>query len=144
MEESQFDAECKSLKVVHLALCLGVVLFMGAMFFNVNAHFQLPSDYLFSVICAALLMGGVLGQKVVDAKMIAPLVDSGATLTQKFQEYRMAFMVKAALLEVPCMFAGICVFLKSNVFYALFALVGLSFLALLRPNKASIKQAIGF
>lgn len=136
------------LRIIHLALLAGQLLFSGVVFYLVYAKIMLPSlqeqDKTFQLLAIAIAVIAYYSGNYLFKKKMSQLKENvNASITEKFVQYRTACLIQWALLEAATLFCGISFLLVGN--YAFLALGGVLILwfALLAPNKTKIALQLG-
>lgn len=136
------------LRIIHLALLAGQVLFSGVVFYLVYAKIMLPSlqeqDKTFQLSAIAIaVIAYYSGNYLFKRKMLQLKENVNTTISEKFVQYRTTCLIQWALLEAATLFCGISFLLVGN--YAFLALGGVLILwfALLAPNKTKIALQLG-
>lgn len=127
-------------KIVHKALLIGQLLFMGVMFYLVKSEITEPpfegkdrTLQLAAVMAAAFSF--FAGNNIFKKKLAALRDGINLTVKQRFEKYRAACIILWAMLETAALFSGVCFFLSGN--YAFLVLGGLLilFFAVMAPDK---------
>jgi hypothetical protein len=97
----------KSIKIVHLALVIGVVFFaLVSVFLQINGFGtlgELINNGLLLIIPLLALIG-IFGSNFIFKKRLRKIVDK-TNLNEKMEDYRSALILKFALIEGPSFFA---------------------------------------
>jgi hypothetical protein len=135
-------------KIVHRALLIGQVLFIGVMFYMVYSKTLVPplaaQDKIFQVIAILFAATAFFAGNTVFKKRMAAIRDGAAVSTkEKFEKYRAACIVQWALLEGAALFSGICFFLTSNYAFLALATTLILLFAMQAPNKTKAALQLG-
>ena len=129
----------KSLKIVHLALLSGQLMFVFVTIsISKNPSFNMKSanDPFFIVApllaASCFLIGNVLFKKMVGNLQNKP------TLFDKLTGYQSAFIVKCALLEGSSLFAIVVFMLTNNWFFLLISACIIVYFITLRPGTEKV------
>lgn len=132
-------------KIMHRALLVGQLLFLGIMFYLGYSKRTIPplaeQDKVFQVI--AIIFAAIAffaGISLFKKKVTALKDDLNITTKEKFEKYRSACIIQWALLEGACLFCGICFFLTGN--YAFLALAGMLLLLFIMQAPSKDKMAL--
>lgn len=132
------NAKLKTLQVIHLALCAGILLFAlvtiflnrEMMFFDANPKTTAPFNPLMPLVGLITLSASIFFFRNVIRK-----INPSADLATKFDLYQSAFIISSALLEAGALFNTVGFFLTHNAFFLIFAAVNFIFLVMKRPGK---------
>lgn len=137
--ENQYTvgAQFKALKILHIAMCVGVIMILGIMRYLVKQ--QPPVDHtedniIFEVIGVGLAFIGVLISRFLFFTR-ASAATSVPSLSEKINIYRGALIVQLALLEGPSIINTIFYFLTKNDLHFFIALGLLLFMIWSRPTR---------
>jgi hypothetical protein len=141
MEEAK-EQWLKSLNVLHLALVIGMSIFLGLVCFLKKdvLTFQTSSDTMPFTVVGLVLGLGVLfvGPLLFNARIKA----ASGTLNQKLNTYRQAFVVKMAVLEGAAIFNILVLFLFGSGIQLLVATLLLCFMVMQKPSAFKISEAL--
>ncbi len=122
---NQYKVDIKSLIVIHTAMLLGMIIFMAVAFFVANKVLPNPVDESLSrilqVVAVLLSMGGGFMAFMLFKKKIQSIQDMSIPVSEKIQQYRIASIMKFALLEAPVLFCCIGYLLSKNISFLLLA-----------------------
>lgn len=137
-----------SFKIMHRAMFIGQLVFLGVLFFLVYRKMVSPplaaQDKIFQVIAVVFsAVAFFAGNELFKKRLAAIKDDIDLTLKGKFEKYRSACIIQWALLEGAVLFSGICFFLAGNyAFLALAAVLALLFM-LQAPDKNKMALQLG-
>lgn len=136
------------LKIIHLALLSGQLLFSFVVFYMVYSKMMLPAmqdqDKTFQLMAIAFAaLAYFAGNTLFKKKMVQLRNTPDASIKEKFVQYRTACLIQWALLEAATLFCGVSFLLTGN--YAFLALGGLLIVLfiLLAPNRTRIALQSG-
>ena len=116
------------LKILHLALMAGQVLFILIMFSSV--YFQKINDFKLESISMELLIASIilaalayLGGKSLFNKKLAIIRESNFDVAKKLEDYRAANIIQWAMIEAPVILCCIFFFLTGNYYFMLIAVI---------------------
>jgi hypothetical protein len=140
--------EFYTFKIVHRALLIGQVLFLGVMFYLLYSKTVIPpltaQDKIFQVIAILFAAIAFFAGNAVFKKRLAAIRDgAGISVKEKFEKYRSASIVRWALLEGAALFCGICFFLTGNYAFLGLALVVILLFAMQFPDKTKMALQSG-
>lgn len=136
------------LRILHLALLSGQLIFSGVVFYLVYSKIMIPSlqeqDKTFQLVTIAIaVIAYYSGNYLFKKKMLQLKENVNASINEKFVQYRTACLLQWVLLEAATLVCGISFLFVGN--YAFLALGGILILwfALLAPNKTKIALQLG-
>lgn len=132
------NTKLKTLQIIHLALCSGVLLFAlvtlflnrEIMFFDANPATTSPANPIFPIMGLITISGSIFFQKNLINK-----IDKSETADVKVNLYQSAFIISSALLEGGALFNVVGFFITHNSFFLIFAGANFIFLLLKHPTK---------
>lgn len=126
----------KILKIIHIALVLGLVIFGIVAYFSGEGsvtQFTMEGDfYIYLVPSIAIL--AYFGSKLVFKQELSK-IDKSATLAQKFAKYQAASILKFALIEGAALLALVAFMSTRYSLYFTIALCLVAYLAFQNPTK---------
>lgn len=132
------NTKLKTLQIIHIALCAGILLFMLVsillnrehMIFDASLENTAPFNPIFPIfgLLAALI-------SIIIFKKLVLKIDNTLNLDSKIMQYQSAFIVSAALLEGGALLNIVGCIITSNAFFLIFAGINLFFLIRNRPTK---------
>ena len=131
----------KTTIIIHLALLIGQVLFMGmSIVATQNAALQtvVGSNPLFFILLA-LIIGGVFIGTFLYRKTLSQAADK-PTLKAKLAVYQTASIIRWAMSEGASLFGIVCFLITSNYFYLCVTAVNVLYFVLIRPTKLKIQE----
>ena len=134
-DRDQFRARFLTMRIVHMALVAGVVMFGVVALFVVHGRMSSapslrnPLCLVAAVLCAATLLASSLIRPP-RAKTISP-VDAGAALGK----YQAFCLTRAALIEGGALFSAVAMIVTGNVMPAVLLAVSTAALVLRRPSE---------
>jgi hypothetical protein len=139
------NTKLKTLQIIHLALCSGVLLFAlvtiflnrEIMFFDANPATTAPFNPIFPIMGLITISASIFFFKNLIAK-----IDKTETAETKINLYQSEFIISAALLEGGALFNVVGFFITHNSFFLLFAAANFIFLALKHPTKDKLISAL--
>ena len=142
MEQTQQTTKeyFKLLSIIHLALIAGMITFGLIVLFFI-ADFQHPdnsSDFARMIVylVPGLAIVGLFASNFISKNKINQLKEK-SELSAKLAGYREALIIRYALLEGPCLFALITIFITNDSNYFIYAGVMFFLLILKRPTMKS-------
>ena len=137
--------QLKSLKIVHIALMIGVLLFLFiAIYLNQTEGGFVQDVTLMNILLIASnamsiisITGGlfVFNKRIEDVKL-------GETLFVKLTKYREVMIIRSATLEGSSFFFVVCFFLFGSTVFLIEAFVGLAVLSFFFPTNYRIAKEI--
>ncbi len=133
----------QTLQIIHFAMLSGQVMFAGVLFFLRDEITITQTDdelaNLFKILVPVLGFGGLLGGNFVFKSFMKKALTS-ENIGKKMDTYRVAFLIRSALLEGPSLFTLVAFLLTSDVFFIGFAIILMVIFTFLRPTAAGIIQ----
>lgn len=127
----------KSIKIVHLALVIGVVFFaLVSVFLQINGFGtlgELINNGLLLIIPLLALIG-IFGSNFIFKKRLRKIVDK-TNLNEKMEDYRSALILKFALIEGPSFFAIVAYLLTGNYIFLGTAVVLIIVFLIYTPSR---------
>lgn len=131
----------KSLKLIHIALILGQLMFAAI------AHVLIKSNFVFFggfedpfiFVVPALFLFSISGGKTIYKKLLEPSFNE-ESLQKKLTILRTAFIVRYATTEAATIVAIVAYILSMNFLYILLAALMIGFFVTLKPKKDKIES----
>jgi hypothetical protein len=129
----------RSLKILHIAMLVGQIIFLLVVLYLVFSHFikqvDMNTDKAFQV--AAIIIGFtcVFGGIQYFKKQVEKIRQTVTLLSDKANRYRAANIIQWALSEGACLFVIISFQLTGNYAFAVLAAMLIIYFALLSPSK---------
>ncbi len=136
----------KSLLILYISLLFGQLIFLGISFFMVkqqmfNKELADIENILMVLEVLLVLICMISGQKIFKVRV--EKLNELKSLSAKLTEYRVASLIRWALMEGSCLFAIICFMLTSNYLFMLIAVLVLFFFAGISPVKSKVASDMG-
>jgi Na+/H+ antiporter NhaD/arsenite permease-like protein len=137
-----------ALKMIHIALLAGQVLFAGVIFYLVYSKRTTPTlaaqDKTFQLIAIAMAAAAFfIGANFFKAKLAQIRSEENSTAQEKFIKYRSACIIQWALLEAATLFCIISFFLIGNFSFAALAALLIILFAMQAPAKSKMALQLG-
>lgn len=134
-----------TVRILHLAFCAGPSLFVvvallingGNLNFNFDSFGQEPGLIIAPVMTIALIPLSTFLYKMLLKKATE---NPTLTVSEKFMQYQIAFLVRCALIESAALFNGVMIILTGNAIPLIFAFIAIVALWLARPTKEKIQE----
>lgn len=125
----------KSMKVMHLALLSGQVIFgLITYFLSETNHFEFNfSDPFFILVSLFAISGPAIGNFIFNQKI--DLLNKKESLKERISAYQSALITKYALIESPSLFGIIAYLLYGNLYYLLVSALLVLYFLTLAPNE---------
>ena len=144
----------KQLQILHLAFCVGVLMFMGVsafLVFGETGPLGMDSDgsliQKFTLVGVVLAVGGLAVAGLVGSqtffKRLIEKARARDAVADKLAGYRTAFIVSIALLEGPALVAVVFFLVKGNPPFMALAAVLVGRMLMLRPTREKVVAALG-
>ncbi|TCD02336.1 hypothetical protein EZ449_18435 [Pedobacter frigidisoli] len=139
------NTKLKTLQIIHLALCSGVLLFAlvtiflnrEIMFFDANPKTTAPFNPIFPILGLITISASIFFFRNVISK-----INKSADVDSKINQYQSGFVISAALLEGGALFNLVGFFITQNSFFLIFATANFVFLVLSRPTKDKLISSL--
>lgn len=132
----QVRVRMKMMKVIHLALVIGVVCFGSFVLFYARKKFAFEISFQNPmIIIAVLLSAGTIIASLLLKKPYTSLPRTPSDIHDVLNRYLVFFLVRASMIEAGVLFSGVITLLTHNVVPAVFFLVSGVILAILRPSQ---------
>lgn len=139
---SNFDDFFRGLRIVHLAIMAGVLLFMGVVYFVVGPKVTDESLYdTFRYLVPGLAIAAIFTGRFISQKMTEGL-HSNTELSQKLMTYRTASIVRWALIDGVALLSIVAYMLTGNTVMILVALACVAYLFTQRPSPQAAATAL--
>ena len=134
--QNTVGAQFKSLKIIHIALCLGVfiILFLLRYLVKQDTNVVPNKDLIFETVGIAVGFTSVLAARFLFF-MRTKAALSVTSLKEKIDIFRSAFIVQMALLEGPAIINVVFYFITKNDLHFFIALGILLLMAFRRPTR---------
>ena len=133
----------RTLQIIHLAYCIGPLLFTSVVLFinHPNQHLSfetISSDPLLIIAPLMAIFSIVVSQIVFNSLLSKINANLSSSISNKFTQYQTAFIVKAAFLEGAALFNIVVFLMTSNLLTILFTVACIIFLWFSRPTTEKI------
>lgn len=135
--------EIKALSILHIALLVGQVLFTLIAFyiaysrdFSSHSPLQSYSNELI-LLCIVLGISGYFGGNILFRKKLDTINENSLSLSNKFNDYRGALIVRWAMLEFPILFCIILFFVTNN---STLLMIGCAFILLFLTTRPTLQK----
>lgn len=127
------------LRILHLAITLGALFFMGFAYYSVTAGFQQQpnSDKIFYIVAVVI----VVTMPVIGTFFFKQRVAAAQTLPHlnaKIQAYRAAFITRIAFIDGAIIFPIVVALVTADVRVILLAVINFVYLFFTRPTEDSV------
>ena len=134
----------RSLQMVHFALGMGMTSFLVICFVlhGSGAWESMPelTNICITFVPIVLVGGIVIGNWLYNKRLEG--INQAATVQQKLETYRTAFIIRLALHEGPTLLAIVAYLLTVNQWFLYMVLISLAGFVLLRPSADKIATAL--
>ena len=141
---NNFNKYILSIRIIHFALILGLILFWAVSTFGKILPFQGTNESLkvtFQVLVPLAIIACITAsQMLYNAKLYA--IQKEMELEEKLVHFRMAFIIKCALLEIPAILSLVALLLTAEQLFSLLAAGMIAYLISQFPNKQKILDAL--
>lgn len=143
----KFSDYFKSIRVLSIALPLGVTLFIGISYYLVftSGKFIEDENQLKEIMMYVLFFMGSVGffiSHFIFQKKINQIQTSNESLKYKLTAFRSAHIIRLAMIEGPALLAVICYLLFADQNLLLFALASIGFMVYIIPSKSTLLRDI--
>lgn len=130
------------LGIIHLAMLMGQVMFLGVTFFILNENGpSLGDDFesmaLLQIGIAGVIIMGLFGGNFLFKQQLVAAREKN-TLGEKLNTYRTACIMRFALLEAPAILCIVAFMLTGNYFFAVVSAVVILVFLMNRPTKSKL------
>jgi len=134
--QNTIGTQFKAMKILHAALCIGVIVILAVMRYLVkqDTASALQDNQVFQIAGAAIGFIGVLGSRFLFFNKTRVALNT-PSLTEKINIYRAALIIQMALLEGGAIINSIFYFLTKNDLHFFIALGLLLFMIFGRPTR---------
>lgn len=137
---NNFNKYLLSLKILHIALTFGLLLFWAITAFGKIFSLQMDNETLkitFHFLVPLAIIACITGsQMIYNAKIYS--IQKEMELSLKTDLYRQAFILKCALLEAPAILSLVAFLLTGDQLFSLLAAGMITYLIVQYPNKQKI------
>ncbi len=145
METANPKLTLRSMQIVHLALMIGVALFMVISFVNnANSLALLPVDEthltLVYVACGMAVVSAIIGSALFNN--LLGKIDTSSPLSQKLPQYFSANITRWALLEGAALFNVVAFLLSGSLLNVGVAILLLVLMGSLRPSRQRVTDEL--
>ena len=130
----------KSIKIVHIALVVGVVFFaLISVFLQINGFGTVGHeiDKVLLIVVPIFALIGIFASNFVFKKKLNE-IQKKSNLKEKMEEYRSALIIKLALIEGPSFFAVVSFLLTGNYIYLGLTVILIIVFLIYTPNKTKL------
>jgi hypothetical protein len=121
-----------SIKIIHIALIMGVLAFlMFVLFTTNNLTFKSYDGSIYALVVPFVFIIGITVGAFIYKRSI-----SGDTLTSKLQKYQSASIIRAAFLEVPALLAAAITMITANQYYLIYTILSVLMMVFYLPSKS--------
>lgn len=134
--QNTVGSQFKNMKIIHAALCLGVVIILAIMRYLVKQDTTgvIIENQVYSIVGGAIGFAGVLGSRMLFfLKTRTALVTP--SLKEKINIYRIALIMQMAILESASILNAVLYFITKNDLHFFIALGLLLFMVFGRPTR---------
>ena len=127
----------KSIKIVHIALVIGVVLFaLAAVFLQINGFHTADQEFIifFLVVVSMFALFGIIASNLIFKKKLRT-IRGKPHLKVKMEEYRTALITKLALIEGPAFFAVVAYLVTGDYIFLGITFVLIIVFLIYTPSK---------
>ena len=130
----------KTMRIIHLALLAGQVLFAGVVFFlNHSTVISLDTSEILVIVAPVMGVAAFVGSIVFFKNQLQSVKDR-ATLKEKMGAYQTALIVRFALLESASLFNLVCYFITQNFLFLLIAMLMIIYFVVAWPTVNSAES----
>jgi len=134
------QAKIRILQIIHLALTMGVILFIGVVYINypdlvLEYNFNNPIFLLIFFISIAAI---IVSNKIYFKKITS--IDQNISPQEKFPKYQEAMIIRLAIIEGTAMLNVVSSIYFQNLFYLVIALAMFLIMIYLFPSELKIKN----
>lgn len=135
----------RTLQTIHLAYCVGPLLFTGVVLFinypSQHLSFETISSDPLLIVAPLMAIFSIVVSRIVFNSLLSKInTDLSSSISNKFTQYQTAFIVKAAFLEGAALFNIVVFLMTSNLLTLFFAIACIIFLWFSRPTKEKISD----
>ena len=135
----------RTLQTIHLAYCVGPLLFTGVVLFinypSQHLSFETISSDPLLIVAPLMAIFSIIVSRIVFNSLLSKInTDLSSSISNKFTQYQTAFIVKAAFLEGAALFNIVVFLMTSNLLTLFFAITCIIFLWFSRPTKEKISD----
>jgi len=136
------NALLKILKIIHIALCVGLVLFTGFAYLQIGDFSKANADSsLMLYIVPTIAVVGYFGSKYLFKNLIQK-ISKEDSLTEKLQRYQSASIVQYAVIEGPGFLSIMTYYSTGNMLFLAIAVCLIAYLYSLRPTLEKLKNEL--
>lgn len=144
----QKNSSLQSLLIVHRAMLMGQLIFAAIIFFLLYSNNFVPPfqryDRGLQLVAVILSFAGFyIGTFFILKRKVIALKNSDLFAQDKFRHYRTACTLQWILLEIPCIFSGICFLLVGNYSFLALAITLIILFAMMSPTAIKIQLLLG-
>ncbi len=148
MEQSQLTTGeyLKALKVIHIGLTAGVVLFLiiaVVLQFTVFEPELKELEMILLGVTAVAAISGIFAGSIIFRKRLEQLIEL-KNLDEKLTGYQSALIVKLALIEGPAFFTVVAYLLTANILFPAIAVLLVFVMVLSAPRKDKLITDLNF
>jgi uncharacterized integral membrane protein len=144
-KKQTFNDFWKSLTIIHFAMAAGQLLFLFVvifLFLNVDPA-ELNPELKSALLIPAILVsfGGIIAGHFLYIKRIRQ-ISTELSLKEKLDSYKNATIVRLALIEGPCLFAIVSLFMTGEHVFTGIAILLIAIFIYYRPTKLKLSNEI--
>lgn len=135
----------KSIKIVHIALVIGVVFFaLVSVFLQMNGFNTADQEFIniFLLVVSIFTLFGVIASNLIFKKKIRTIKEK-SSLKVKMDEYRAALLIKLALIEAPAFFTVIAYLVTGDYIFLGIVLLLIIVFLIYTPNRVKFINDLG-
>lgn len=133
----------KSMIIIHLAICLSVVVFVGILYtltVQSGKHLDPSEDYkVLELLLPIFGIGSFFGARLIINKRFKT-IPKDASLSEKIEGYRASMIILWAMLEGTALFGAVGYFISGRHNLLLYGLMAGVFVLYFRPLKTKLAQ----
>lgn len=131
----------QTLTIIYMALLLGLLMFMGFVFFQFSGGItpEIDTNDTLLLIYPVIAIFALVGSQTLFKKLLAS-AENKSDLKSKLMNYQTASIVKYAMIEGPAFFGIIFSMITGNTAYIAIACVLVIYFLMQRPTRAKIES----
>lgn len=138
----QLKTFLRTLTIIHTALCAGLMLFAGFVYYK-NGAFTARMDQqaIFIYVVPIVAIAGYFISQLLFKKRLEA-ISKEEKLATKLGKYQVASILKYALLEGPAILALLAYYWSGNALHLVIAIALIAYLLVQRPTADKIKREL--
>lgn len=138
----QPTAFLKTLKLIHMALVVGLVLFAGFAYVQIGGFAIASTEISFMVyLVPTIAVAGYFGSKYIFGRQIQKILRE-TPLSEKLQQYFSAAIIQYAVIEGPGFLALLAYFTSGNALFLVIAICLIVYLYTRKPTYQKLKNEL--